>query len=94
MRAISMLAAVVWSAMGLSLNAATDGYFDLKSPWKNMGSSTPSPRPPKMRGLVPGGSPVPLEVKVKNAMEQLRGKASPLEQYTYLHTIQDAEVEV
>lgn len=42
-------------------------------------------------GLIPCGEPVPLDMKVEFAMDQLRKKISPLEKYIYLHTIQDSD---
>lgn len=42
----------------------------------------------KLRGLLPAGV-VPLEVQVETAMEQLRAKENPLDQYSMLQTIQD-----
>jgi hypothetical protein len=42
-------------------------------------------------GLVPGGEPIPLSVKVDAAMEQLRQKSKPIEKYIFLQTIQDSD---
>jgi hypothetical protein len=41
--------------------------------------------------LYGAGDPIPLDVKVANLMTQLRLKTSPIEKYTYLHTIQDGD---
>ena len=44
-----------------------------------------------LRGLFPGGEPISLDLKVDVAMEQLRGKCSNIDKYTFLHTIQDSD---
>eukprot|EP00607_Mallomonas_marina_P001556 CAMPEP_0182431436 /NCGR_PEP_ID=MMETSP1167-20130531/49244_1 /TAXON_ID=2988 /ORGANISM="Mallomonas Sp, Strain CCMP3275" /LENGTH=156 /DNA_ID=CAMNT_0024617779 /DNA_START=99 /DNA_END=566 /DNA_ORIENTATION=- len=45
----------------------------------------------KLRGLVPAGDPISLDTKVEVAITSLRSKSSPLEQFIYLSTIQDAD---
>jgi hypothetical protein len=41
-----------------------------------------------IRGLFPAGEPLSLDLKVEVAMTQLRSKATPLDRYIFLHTIQ------
>lgn len=45
----------------------------------------------RVRGLLPAGEPQSLDVKIEIAMSQLRRKATPIEKYIFLHTIQDAD---
>ncbi|CAE7589515.1 ME6 [Symbiodinium microadriaticum] len=65
----------------------------LNNPLWNKGSSfSRSERDTlEVRGLVPCGDPVPLEVKVDNAMKQLQEKDTDLDKYVFLHTIQDSD---
>lgn len=65
----------------------------LKNPFQNKGTSfTKAERDSlNLHGLVPAGEPLSLDVKVENAMVQLRKKAAPIDKYTFLHTIQDSD---
>eukprot|EP01036_Dinobryon_divergens_P030628 gene30628-39901_t len=45
----------------------------------------------KLGGLLPAGGPIPLEVKIETSMAQLRKKATPLDKYIFMHTIQDSD---
>lgn len=75
-------------------NKESDSAFNtLKNPWLNKGTSyTQSERKHlQIEGLIPCGEPIPLDMKVEFAMDQLRKKTSPLEKYIYLHTIQDSD---
>lgn len=44
-----------------------------------------------LEGLYPAGAPLTLDTKVELSLLQLRGKATPLERYIYLHTLQDSD---
>eukprot|EP01031_Cornospumella_fuschlensis_P022956 gene22956-27936_t len=70
-----------------------DPYKVLRNPTKNKGASfTPKERDEKhLRGLVPAGVPIPLDVKVHNALTYLRTLPTPLSKYIYLHSIQDTD---
>jgi malate dehydrogenase (oxaloacetate-decarboxylating)(NADP+) len=74
-------------------SAADKGYYLAKTPSLNKGTSFTHAEREKLglRGLFPAGDPQPLDLKVDIAMEQLRKKTSPIEKYTFLHTIQDAD---
>ena len=76
-----------------SSSAGVAGYFVAKSPLLNKGTSfTAQERDAHgLRGLVPAGEPLSLETKVALTIEQLRTKATPLDKYIYLHTLQDAD---
>ena len=53
------LAAAAW----LLLRAAAEtrnGFQELKTPWLNRGTSTPVPRPARLRGLLPHGEIPPV----------------------------------
>lgn len=65
----------------------------LKNPWKNKGTSFSKAERDSLglHGLLPAGEPLSLDVKVENAMTQLRKKATPIDKYTFLHTIQDSD---
>ena len=65
----------------------------LKTPLWNKGSSFSKRERDilRIRGLVPCGDPVPIEVKLDNAMKQLREKSTDIDKYIFLHTIQDAD---
>ncbi|CAB9529474.1 NADP-dependent malic enzyme [Seminavis robusta] len=68
----------------------TFGVYHAKDPVKYNGVSTPVERRTDLgiQGLVPAAF-VPLELDVQRCMEQLRSKATPLEKYIYLQSIQD-----
>jgi hypothetical protein len=70
------------------------GYTVSKFPLLNKGTSfSQKDRDAHgLRGLIPAGDPLPLEAKVELTMEQLRKKATPLDKYIFLHTLQDADV--
>jgi malic enzyme len=65
----------------------------MKNPWNNKGSGySYAERDEKgVRGLVPAGEPLDLETKVELSMIQLRKKATPIDKYIFLHTIQDTD---
>ncbi len=65
----------------------------MKNPLKNKGMSFTNKEKDELgiRGLVPGGEPLSLKAKVAIAMEQFHKKSSPMEKYTFLHTIQDSD---
>ena len=50
------------------------GYTVMKRPMQNKGNSFSDEelRSKKLRGLVPGGEPIPLDLKVEITMSQLR----------------------
>jgi malate dehydrogenase (oxaloacetate-decarboxylating)(NADP+) len=70
------------------------GYQSLKDPTINKGLSTCYPADGKVeglnniRGLVPKGC-ISQEQQVERLMTQLRAKATPLEKYIYLQSLQD-----
>ena len=68
----------------------TDGAVLAKDPVKYSGVSTPVEKRNDLgiKGLVPAAY-IPLELDVQRCMENLRSKATPLEKYIYLATIQD-----
>lgn len=68
----------------------TMGTYHAKDPIKYSGVSTPVERRSELgiQGLVPAAY-IPLELDVQRCMEQLRSKATPMEKYIYLATIQD-----
>jgi malate dehydrogenase (oxaloacetate-decarboxylating)(NADP+) len=70
-----------------------DGYALMKNPLTNKGTSFTEKEKTEfgVRGLVPGGEPLSLKAKVAIAMEQFNKKTSPIEKYTFLHTIQDSD---
>mmetsp|Transcript_235 Transcript_235/g.418 ORF Transcript_235/g.418 Transcript_235/m.418 type:complete len:569 (+) Transcript_235:71-1777(+) len=70
---------------------AATGFDVVKHPMLNKGSSFTRDEASSLgvRGLIPGGASISLELKVENAITELRKKTSPLEKYIYLHTIQD-----
>ena len=72
---------------------SVSGYMTAKSPLLNKGHSFSLDEREKLgiKGLVPAGEPLSMEIKLEIAMEQLRKKSSPLEKYIYLHTIQDSD---
>ncbi len=74
-------------------NPNTPGFAFLKNPLNNKGTSFTAAEKEThgIRGLVPAGEPISLADKVDIAMEQLRKKASPIEKYNFLHTIQDSD---
>lgn len=69
------------------------GYDVLRRPWVNKGASFSSRERIclGLRGLVPGGKPIPLHVKVSSALAQFRQYDRPIDRYTYLHSLQDTE---
>jgi malate dehydrogenase (oxaloacetate-decarboxylating)(NADP+) len=82
------------SLSATSLGAATtSSYHTLKNPLKNKGISFSEQEREKLglHGLLPAGEPKSLEAKVEIAMAQLRKKASPIDKYNFLHTIQDSD---
>jgi hypothetical protein len=72
---------------------SVSGYVRTKDPSTNKGHAfTEDERTfHRMRGLFPAGDPFTLDMKVEIAMQELRKKTSPIEKYTYLHTIQDSD---
>lgn len=64
-----------------------------KNPRFNKGSSFSAEEKQQLglRGLFPGGAPLTLEQKTELAMQELAKKSTPLEKYTFLHTIQDSD---
>jgi malate dehydrogenase (oxaloacetate-decarboxylating)(NADP+) len=72
---------------------ASRGYYLAKNPAINKGTAfTPEERISLgIRGLYPAGDPQSLDLKVQVALEALRSKATPLEKYIFLHTIQDSD---
>jgi malate dehydrogenase (oxaloacetate-decarboxylating)(NADP+) len=66
------------------------GVYLVKDPVEYNGVSTPTEERAHLgiQGLVPTAY-IPLELDVQRCMEQLRSKSTPLEQYTYLASIQD-----
>jgi malate dehydrogenase (oxaloacetate-decarboxylating)(NADP+) len=66
------------------------GVYLAKDPVQYNGVSTPVEERAHLgiQGLVPTAY-IPLELDVQRCMEQLRSKATPLEQFTYLASIQD-----
>jgi malate dehydrogenase (oxaloacetate-decarboxylating)(NADP+) len=68
----------------------TCGTYHAKDPIKYSGVSTPVDQRGSLgiRGLVPPAY-IPLQLDVERCMEQLRNKATPLEKYIYLASIQD-----
>jgi len=69
------------------------GYDIMKKPWLNKGESFRHDDRKKLglRGLIPAGEPKSLETRVNIAMTNLRNKATPLDKYIYLHSIQDSD---
>lgn len=65
----------------------------LKNPWKNKGTSYSAEEREKLglHGLLPAGDAKPLDLKVEIAIAQLRKKATPIDKYIFLHTIQDSD---
>lgn len=61
-----------------------------RDPLQYDGVSTPIERRRDLgiRGLVPAAY-IPLDLNVERCMAQLRSKQDPVEQYIYLHSIQD-----
>jgi hypothetical protein len=76
-----------------SNTASVSGYYLAKTPLLNKGTSFTSAERDslKLRGLFPAGDPQSMDLKLENLMTQLRKKTSPIEKYTYLHTIQDGD---
>jgi malate dehydrogenase (oxaloacetate-decarboxylating)(NADP+) len=69
------------------------GYSLLKNPSANKGTSFTHEERKQygIVGLVPGGEPLSLSVKVELVMEQLRSKSTQLEKYIFMQTIQDSD---
>lgn len=44
-----------------------------------------------VEGLVPSGGPLPLEVKVRTALAQLRDKPRPIDKYVFVQSLQDSD---
>lgn len=65
----------------------------MKTPLWNKGSSFSRKERDLLgvRGLVPCGDPIPIDVKIKEAMNQFNEKTTPIDKYTFLHTIQDTD---
>lgn len=57
----------------------------------NKGTSFHEHERARFRGLIPVGEPISMETKVEIALAQLRKKATPLDKYIFLHTIQDSD---
>ena len=76
-----------------SLQGDHRGYSLLKTPTMNKYSSFSESERVRLgvRGLVPAGAPLSLETKVALVMEQVRAKASPIERYIYMQTLQDSD---
>ena len=72
---------------------AHDGYSMLKNPLLNKGMSfTEKERVDyNLKGLLPAGPMIPLNLRVENAMNQFNKKPSAIEKYIFLHTIQDSD---
>ena len=80
------------AAVALVVGAhASSGYYELRTPLLNRGTSTPEPRPQHLRGLVPGGAPIPLDLKVELCLAELRRKGSGLDKYIFLQSLQDSD---
>ena len=77
----------------LAVPTLPTGYAALKSPWINKGTSFSAEERQglKLRGLVPAGPPLSLEIKTAAAMEQLALKSSPIDKYIFLHTLMDSD---
>lgn len=69
------------------------GFGWLKNPMWNKGSSFSEKERDRLgiRGLIPCGDPIPLNIKINIAMKQFAEKSTPLEKYIFLHTIQDID---
>jgi malate dehydrogenase (oxaloacetate-decarboxylating)(NADP+) len=69
------------------------GFGWLKNPLWNKGSSFSANEREALgiKGLVPCGDPLPLDVKINVAMNQFATKSTPLEKYIFLHTMQDTD---
>ena len=79
--------------MSALMTTTLSGYATLKTPSQNKGTSFTYQERSElgMTGLIPGGSPLSLETKVIVTMELLRSKATPLDKYILLQTIQDSD---
>ena len=71
--------------------SAETGYYLLKTPLSNKGCafSQEERTAKKVKGLLPAGV-VTLETQIKGVIARLESIKNPLEQYTYLCTLQDA----
>ena len=69
------------------------GYNLAKNPTYNKGQTFSEKERIKLsiEGLYPAGNPLSLATKVEICLAQIRTKASPLEKYIYVHTIQDSD---
>lgn len=69
------------------------GYHVLKTPTQNKYSSFTEAERGKLglRGLIPAGGPLSLDIKVQLVMEQVRSKVSAIEKYIYMQSLQDSD---
>ena len=92
--ALLLVPTVVMSAAPpATCSLQTGGYSVLKNPSLNKYSSFSIEERHRLgiTGLVPAGAPLSLETKVSLVMEQVRSKATPLERYSYMQTVQDSD---
>lgn len=102
--AVCLLVALVSTASAFLFTSAHNGLTRLsmtaknpfqlmKNPLKNKGSSFSKKEREEhgLEGLLPNGEPLSLELKVQLSLENLRKKATPLDKYLYLHSIQDTD---
>jgi malate dehydrogenase (oxaloacetate-decarboxylating)(NADP+) len=68
-------------------------YVLLKNSWKNKGTSFSNEERDSygLRGLLPAGDPISLDVKVEASMKQIRNKTESLDKYLFLQSIQDTD---
>ena len=83
------LAAAAWLLL-LTAGETRNGFQELKTPWLNRGTSTPVPRPARLRGLLPHCE-IPLALRVEHAMAALRRHAHAIDRYQYLQHVQDSD---
>jgi hypothetical protein len=77
----------------LAVPTIKNGYVIMTNPLTNKGMSFSDKELSELgvRGLIPGGTPLTLNVKTAIALEQFFKKSSPIDKYIFLHTIQDSD---